>query len=99
MSRPAPWPEPCASRWVESDVTINVQVSAARQIYRYSSTLKVLTVETNTIEVLRMDLLVLGTNSTHAVVPPGGSPFALTKTGTYTINGTTSRMMYNEAFA
>jgi hypothetical protein len=82
-----------------SDVTITVPASGVRQIFRYSATLKVLTLETNTIEVLRMDLLTLGINSTHAVALPGTNEYTLDKTGTYTINGATSRMMYNEAFA
>jgi hypothetical protein len=77
---------------------IHVAASASAQVYRYSSTHKVLTVETNSVEVLRMDLLELEENGVHLLVPPGNEPYTITKVGTFTLTANT-RLMYNEAFA
>jgi hypothetical protein len=87
-----------------ADLTITVPVSAVQQIFRYSATLGgILTVEANTIEALRMDLLSATSNANRLLVGSPSSSYTLTKTGTYTITGdgstTGSRLMYNEAFA
>jgi hypothetical protein len=82
------------------DMTITIPASSNAQLIRYSSVLKVLTVEVNSVEVLRMDLMKVEVGSTHLFVPPSppDAPYHISRVGSYTL-GSQTRMMYNEAFA
>jgi hypothetical protein len=68
-------------------------------IFRYSSAINVLTVQTPTdlTDVTRMDLLQWRNNTSKPFVQPGDSTFAVRPTGVTLGNGT--RFMYNESFA
>jgi hypothetical protein len=81
-----------------SRMRVTVEDTTAIQTYRYDGDLKVLTVEQNTIEVLRMDLRSFLSNTTYPKVPPGVSTFTITITG---LIGHLSNayMFWYEAFA
>lgn len=81
-----------------SRMRVTVEDTTAVQIYRYDGDLKVLTVEQNTIEVLRMDLRSFLSNTTYPKVPPGGGAYTITVTG---LAGhlTNAYMFWYEAFA
>jgi hypothetical protein len=76
-------------------------------IIRYSSELKVLTVQIpgDETDTLRMDLLSFRNNTTHPLLPPGNSSFstvltAVTLTGTGSGSaGSGTRFIYSESFA
>jgi hypothetical protein len=74
----------------------------AGTIFRYSSGLNVLTVQTptDTIDVLRMDLLQWRNNTTKPFIPPGDSTFAVRLTSMTLAAGLgNSRLMFSESFA
>ncbi len=64
-----------------STLTITVPSSSGNRIIRYKGFDKVLTVEENSIEAIRYDLLSTGSIMTHPVIPPGASPYTFTFTG------------------
>jgi hypothetical protein len=80
-----------------SQMEITVGDSVADQIFRYDGTLKVLTVETNSVESLRMDLLKFLNETTYPLVPAGTS--AYTWTSTFGFVGANSRLWFWESFA
>lgn len=59
-----------------SDMNIYIPNSSVRQIIRYDGYLRVLTMETNGQEVLRMDLLTFANATTHPAVLPGASAWS-----------------------
>ena len=69
---------------------------AVQQIYRYDGQLKVLTLEENSIESLRMDLLSFTTELTHPLIPPDTSAWSFVST--LPIQAP-SRMWFDEAYA
>ena len=95
-----------------STMNIKLAPSTVQSIYRYDGTLKILTLEENSVEVLRMDLLSFPVESTHPLIPPNppvpaglSSPWSFSNyvvvDSTHAILGLLagSRMWFNEAFA
>lgn len=95
-----------------STMNIILAKSVNQSIYRYDGTLKILTVEENAIEVLRMDLLVFPAENTHPLIQPNppvpagsSSPWSISTV--ITVDAThqvvpllaNSRMWFNEAYA
>lgn len=80
-----------------SQMQITVPDSAAQQTIRYDGTAKILTVEENGLEVLRMDLLKFLANTTYPLVPPGLSAWSWSSTAGAV--GTGSRLWFWESFA
>jgi hypothetical protein len=78
-----------------TDMRIAIPAASVRQVFRYDGYLHVLTVETNGLEVLRMDLLSFVNETTHPVVPPGPSDW--TATGPPLDYG--SRLFWAEAYS
>jgi hypothetical protein len=76
---------------------ITVEDDTVLQTYRYDGNLKILTVEKNSVEALRRDLLTFLSNTTHPKVPPGSSAYTITVTAVTNI--TQGSMFYSEAFA
>lgn len=76
---------------------ITVEDATVQQIFRYSGELKLLTVETSSVEVLRMDLLSFLSNTTHPKIPSGNSVYTVTVTALTGI--TAGSLFYSEAFA
>lgn len=79
----------------QTNMDIEILAAAARQVYRYDGYLHVLTVDTNGLEVLRMDLLKFVNETTHPVVLAGSSPW--TATGPALETG--SRLFWAEAYS
>jgi hypothetical protein len=72
-------PRPSTDYWWHftgggSQMTIKLPKSSVKYTIRYDGYLKVLTLEQNGIEYLRMDLLDFTAELTHPLVPPGPSP-------------------------
>jgi hypothetical protein len=78
-----------------SEMVITIQGSTVQGIYRYDGYLRILTLQTNALDVLRMDLLSFNNSTTHPIVMPGTS----TWTGTGPALATGSRLFYAEAFS
>lgn len=78
-------------------MTITVPASTGDRTIRYKGEDKVLTVEENAVEALRMDLLVLDAASTHPLVDGGTTPFTITVTGA--VVKAQSHMWFWESFA
>jgi hypothetical protein len=76
---------------------ITVPDSTVDQTIQYSADLRVLTVTENSVEALRMDLILFLTSVDNLFVAPGGS------TATVTVTGCTldplSRLTYSESFS
>jgi len=64
-----------------TDMVIEVDTQSYTQTIRYSAVLKVLSVEVQNVETLRMDLLTFKQQKTHPLVPVGSSAF------NYSLNG------------
>lgn len=79
-----------------TDMTISIPAATVQQVFRYDGYLRVLTVETNGVEVLRMDLLSFANETTHPFVQPGTSP---TWTGTGPALAAGSRLFWAEAYS
>jgi hypothetical protein len=83
-----------------SRMRITVPNSTVNQTFRYDGTLKVLTVEENDVETLRMDLLSFLNNSTYPTVPSGKSEYRVTLTGvTLSQSAGANMLFFSEAFA
>ena len=85
-----------------STLTITIPNSTSDQTIRLSGEKKVLTVEENNVESLRMDLLTFGTDSTWPLVTPGSQGYSWSTTGLVSGDlgtGNDSRIWYWEAFA
>jgi hypothetical protein len=67
-----------------TDMTITLKLSSFEQTYRYSASEKVLSLEKQGSEVLRMDLLSFFSNKTHPLVQRGSTPYILNVTGAAT---------------
>jgi hypothetical protein len=78
-----------------TDMYIDIPASTVPQVFRYDGYLHVLTVETNGVEVLRMDLLRFANETTHPVVQPGTSGW----TGTGPALAAGSRLFWAEAYS
>jgi len=78
-----------------TDMFIDIPAATVAQVLRYDGYLHVLTVETNGVEVLRMDLLRFQNETTHPVVQPGSSGW----TGTGSAIATGSRLFWAEAYS
>jgi hypothetical protein len=74
---------------------IVIPAATVQQTFRYDGYLHVLTVETNGLEVLRMDLLKFVNETTHPVVQPGSSGWSAT--GPALAAG--SRLFWAEAYS
>ncbi len=61
-------------------LTITVPASTGDRIIRYKGADKILTTEENSIETIRFDLLDLGTEQAHPIIPAGTSPYVITFT-------------------
>lgn len=61
-----------------SIMEIKIPATANKQIFRYSSALKILTVEEEGVEYLRMDLLDFVAENTHPEIAPGSSDWSWT---------------------
>ena len=85
--------------WVgASDFIITIPDATTTQILRYSGDLQVLTLESNSVEVLRMDLFALQNNTLHPYILPGGlTTYRIDVVGA-TLSANT-RFMYSESFA
>lgn len=59
-----------------TNMHITIPAAGVQQVFRYDGYLHVLTVETNGVTVLRMDLLKLVNETTHPVVQPGLSSWS-----------------------
>lgn len=59
-----------------ADMTITIPANANQQVIRYSSREKVLTLEVNSAQSLRMDLLAFNALTTHPLIPQGTSAYA-----------------------
>jgi hypothetical protein len=79
-----------------TDMYIDIPASTVQQVFRYDGYLHVLTVETNGVEVLRMDLLRFVNENTHPLVLPGSSG-SWTGTGPALASG--SRLFWAEAYS
>ena len=78
-----------------SSMYIDVPTSSVQQAYRYDGYLRVLTVETNGVEVLRMDQLRFVNETTHPMIQPGHSAWSFE--GPALAPG--SRMFWSEAYS
>lgn len=63
-----------------TDMTITIPTNALQQIIRYSSREKVLALEVNAIQTLRMDMLAFNNQKTHPLLPVGLSAYSWTLT-------------------
>jgi len=61
-----------------ADMTITIPANAAQQVIRYSAREKVLMLEVNATNTLRMDLLSMVALTTHPLIPVGNSAYAWT---------------------
>jgi hypothetical protein len=59
-----------------TNMHIDIPAATVQQVFRYDGYLHILTVETNGVEVLRMDLLRFVNETTHPVVQPGTSDWS-----------------------
>lgn len=78
-------------------VTISVPASTGDRIIRYKGFDKVLTIEENSAEVIRMDKLTLPASGQHPIIPPGASPYVVTFTTVVPQAG--SIMWFQESYA
>ena len=78
-----------------TNMHIDIPAATVQQVFRYDGYLHVLTVETNGVEVLRMDLLTFVNETTHPVVQSGSSEW--TATGPALTTG--SRLFWAEAYS
>lgn len=78
-----------------SNMRITVPSASVQQVFRYDGYLHVLTVETNGLVALRMDLLQFVNETTHPVVQPGTSSW--TTDGPALAAG--SRLLWAEAYS
>ena len=81
-----------------TDMRINIEAQTYEQTYRYSASTKVLTVEINNVETLRMDLLHFLQQTTHPLVPVGTSAYSWTKGASVNL-GDDCRMWHWDAWA
>lgn len=81
-----------------SNFTISMPISVDVQTFRYSAREKVLTLEKNGTETLKMDLLTFATNKTHPLVARGTTAYTWSRSGTPTLN-TGSRIWHRDAWA
>lgn len=61
-------------------MTISVPASTGNRTIRYKGEDKVLTIEENGVEVIRMDKLIQSASQAHPIIPPGTSPYVFTFT-------------------
>ena len=80
-----------------ANIVITVPASSGTRIIRYKGIDKMLTVEENSIELPRFDLLSLGTQQSHPVIPAGSSAYTITFTGVTPQAG--SQAWYYEAYS
>ena len=81
-----------------STFIITVPASSGNRIIRYKGYDKLLSVEENSIELVRFDLLPGVASMTHPLVPAGVSPYTITYSGGITATSN-SHMWFSEAFA
>lgn len=81
----------------DSQFTINVPASTGDRIIRYNGTEKILTVEEESIEALRMDLLSFQNLTTHPLIPSGLSDLSVTFVGVVVQSG--SHLWFWESYA
>lgn len=77
--------------------SISVPASTGARLIRYKGEDKVLTIEENSVEVTRMDKLILPASGNHPIIPPGTSPYTVTSTGITAATG--SHMWFYEAYS
>ena len=78
-----------------SNMNIDIPTSSVQQAFRYDGYLRVLTVESNGTEVLRMDLLRFLNETTHPSIKPGNSDWTFTGPGL----APGSRLFWSEAYS
>lgn len=78
-----------------SNMYIDIPTSSVQQAFRYDGYLRVLTVESNGTEVLRMDLLRFVNETTHPAIQPGNSDWTFTGPGL----APGSRLFWSEAYS
>lgn len=77
-----------------------VPQSASTQVFRYSSSMRILTMEVDSVESLRMDLLQFLTNSIRLQVKPGTNNVTISRSALTSLGPVdTTRMMWSESFA
>ena len=78
-------------------ITISVPASTGNRTIRYKGYDKLLTIEENSVEVIRMDKLVLPTSGQHPIIPSGTSAYSVTFTTVVPQAG--SHMWFYETYA
>lgn len=78
-------------------LTISVPASTGNRTIRYKGEDKVLTIEENGVELIRMDKLILGASQAHPIIPEGTSPYTVTFTTVVPQAG--SHMWFYEAYS
>lgn len=81
----------------DATFVITVPASSGNRIFRYNGKEKYLTMEENSVEVLRMDLLGLDSEGAHPNIPPGDSVY--TVTFTTVVPTANSHMWFYEVWA
>jgi hypothetical protein len=82
-----------------SQMKLLVPQSATKaQVLRYSGGYKVVTLEVDSVESLRMDLMTFIGDAIHPRVPPGTTAAVWTPSGLTSL-GSGTRIMYSESFA
>ena len=88
-------------QFVVGDSTIRLYVPqvAKVQVIRYSSALKVTTLEVDDVESLRMDLQVFPGDTIHPTIQPGTNLVVMSSSWAGGALGANTRLMYSESYA
>jgi len=84
-----------------SNFTVKIPTGATERQIRVDSIQKVVTMDVNNVEMLRMDLVTFVGNTTYPKVPPtpeGESPAGYTWSCTGNLDGSKARLWFNEAW-
>lgn len=80
--------------------TITVPTSTGVRVFRYKGQDNILTVEEDSVEEMRLDLITWTNQSGKPSIPPGTSAYSISKSGTMTLSGSgASHFWFWEAYA